>query len=257
MLLCYITDRRQFPGDAAARRRRLLDKIAEASRAGVNLIQLRERDLPAHDLESLARDAVDAVRQNPLCSGSSAMAGLGAFRRSATRILINSRADIALASGADGVHLRSDDISPAEVRALWRKVAVHAAKAEGSGVAPAPETGNRQLETPSHCLISVACHSVSDVELARAQGADIALFAPVFEKSGAPGVGLTALRDACRVVAGASMPVLALGGVTLANARACLQAGAAGIAAIRLFQENDVAEVVAALRALAETETRN
>ena len=228
MLLCYITDRRQFPGDEAARRHHLLEKIAEASRAGVDLVQLRERDLCARDLEELAREAVRAVRENPVCSGSSAGNPLGSFRRTATRILINSRLDIALASGADGVHLRSDDISPADVRLL--------------------ETGNRKLETAGRSLISTACHSSADIARARAEGADIALFAPVFEKSGTPGVGLAALQEACQAAEG--MPVLALGGVTVEKVRACLEAGATGIAAIRLFQENDAAEVAAALRQL-------
>ncbi len=229
MLLCYITDRRQFSGGEAARRHHLLEKIAEASRAGVDLVQLRERDLCARDLEELAHEAVRAVRENPVCSGSSAGKPLGSFRRTATRILVNSRLDVALVSGADGVHLRSDDISPVDVRALEHSL----------------ETGNRKLQT-ANCLISAACHSTADVARARAEGADIALFAPIFEKSGTPGVGLAALREACQ----AGIPVLALGGVTVQNARACLEAGAAGLAAIRLFQEHDAAEVVAALRQL-------
>ena len=78
------------------------------------------------------------------------------------------------------------------------------------------------------------------------------VFAPVFEKGGERGVGLEALRAACRASPDASpavtLPVLALGGVTLDNAQACLEAGAAGIAGIRLFQDNDVAEVEARLR---------
>ena len=81
------------------------------------------------------------------------------------------------------------------------------------------------------------------------------VFAPVFEKGGQRGVGLEALRAACRASPEASpavtLPVLALGGVTLDNAQACLEAGAAGIAGIRLFQGNDIAEVVSRLRAVA------
>ena len=77
--------------------------------------------------------------------------------------------------------------------------------------------------------------------------ATFAVFAPVFEKKDAPGnlpQGLEALTQACR----ARIPVLALGGVTLQNAQSCLQAGAAGIAAIRLFQENEISKVVGSLR---------
>jgi thiamine-phosphate pyrophosphorylase len=81
---------------------------------------------------------------------------------------------------------------------------------------------------------------------AETDGADLAVFAPVFEKKDAPGArptGLTQLQEACR----AKIPVLALGGVTLPNAPSCLAAGAAGIAGIRLFQENEIAQVVETL----------
>jgi thiamine-phosphate pyrophosphorylase len=93
----------------------------------------------------------------------------------------------------------------------------------------------------------VSCHSPADAARAGTNGATFAVFGPVFEKKEAPGsvpAGLETLRDACR----ADIPVLALGGITLNNVRSCLEAGAAGIAAIRLFQENEVAEVVRIVR---------
>ena len=96
-------------------------------------------------------------------------------------------------------------------------------------------------------MIGVSCHSLEEVEKAAEQGASFAVFAPVFEKKDAPSTpaaGLAHLRKACQ----AKIPVLALGGVTLSNARSCLDAGAAGIAAIRLFQENDIRAVVKQLR---------
>src|SRR5712691_9299931 len=99
-LLYYITDRSQFPGDERARRHALLAKVTEAARAGVDYIQLREKDLSARELETLARQAVAAVRENS----------------PSTRLLINSRTDVALAAGVDGVHLRADDVAPHEVR---------------------------------------------------------------------------------------------------------------------------------------------
>src|ERR1039457_5951173 len=99
-LLYYITDRSQFRCDECARRRDLLGKIAEAARAGVDYIQLREKDLRTRELEMLAREVVAIVRENS----------------SLTRLLINSRTDVALAAGADGVHLRADDVGPREVR---------------------------------------------------------------------------------------------------------------------------------------------
>ena len=107
-------------------------------------------------------------------------------------------------------------------------------------------------------FVAVSCHTSADIALAESHGADFAVFAPVFEKKGAPGTGLKALREACsrtarpdpKVEGGIvhSMPVLALGGVTLENTRACLDAGAAGIAGIRLFQQNDVRGAVDRLR---------
>ena len=84
---------------------------------------------------------------------------------------------------------------------------------------------------------------------AEADGATFAVFAPVFGKKDVPKVppaGLAQLHEACKV----KIPVMALGGVTLENAKSCLEAGAAGIAAIRLFQENNIAETVANLRRL-------
>lgn len=209
MLLCHITDRTRFPGDEGTRQHALLEKIAEASRAGVDLIQLREKDLPSRRLEALAHAAVRAVREN---SGEPA-----------TRLLINSRNDIALACGADGVHLRSADISPQDVRKIWI------------------DAGNF-----SRPLVTVSCHTVAEVASAASAGADYAIFAPVFEKkdSATMAAGLDHLRRACQQ----KIPVLALGGITLENAAACIYAGAAGIAAIRLFQENDGAKIVRQLR---------
>lgn len=220
VLLYYITDRTQFPGDEGERRRRLLAKIAEAARCGVDYIQLREKDLPARQLEALARQAVRLVRDTR--NGERE-----------TRLLINFRADVALASGAHGVHLPASDISPADVRAIWNRAAQDPA-------------GHRRLAT-GDCLVAVSCHATAEARLAESQGADFAVFGPVFEKRGTSqqGVGLEALRAACQLV---RMPVLALGGVTLENARACVEAGAAGVAGIRLFQENHAGSVVERLK---------
>jgi thiamine-phosphate pyrophosphorylase len=232
MFLYYITDRRQFPGSREEQRAALLGKISEAAGCGVDYIQLREKDLSAREQLQLAQDVLAAI------SAATAEAG---NRKLDTRLLINSRLDIALVSGAHGVHLRSDDISAAEARAVIAKA------------------GNWKPETRNF-LVAVSCHTPADVRRAASEGADLAVFAPVFEKSGRAGVGLEALRAACLETAmvhtpepssPAHIPVLALGGVTVENTRSCLQTGAAGIAAIRLFQENNVAEVVARLRKLA------
>ena len=215
MILLYITDRVQFAGDESARQGALLAKIAEAARCGVDLIQLREKDLPVRELEILARAAVRVVREN---------SALETEKRE-TRLLINSRTDVAITSGADGVHLRSNDISPSEVQKIWVR------------------GGQR-----TRALVSVSCHFAAEVARAAAEGADFAVSAPIFEKKDAPQArpaGLDGLREVCRQ----KIPVLALGGITIENARACLDAGAAGIAGIRLFQENDFAEVVRHLKA--------
>ena len=231
MLLYYITDRRQFPGDEPARRTALLNKIAEAARCGIDYIQLREKDLAGRELESLACAAVQVVRKN------------SAADKSATRILINSRTDLAIACAADGVHLTSNDVDPADVQSVWRGAGAPARVRTTSSASPelAPV---RERAVP---VIAVSCHSKEEVARAASSGADFAVFAPVFEKRDAPQVlpaGLEGLRDVCRQ----SIPVLALGGITLENATQCIDAGAAGIAAIRLFQENDIAGVVRRLR---------
>ncbi len=218
-LLYYITDRSQFLGDKSAQHRTLRAKVAEAARAGVDYIQLREKDLSPRELETLTRELLAIVRENPNYSDS-------------TRLLINSRTDVALAAEADGVHLRANDIAPHEVRRVLKAIAL-------SGRPPA----NPQF------LIASSCHTVADVARAASEAADFAVFAPIFGKSRSPATqpaGLDALRLACH----AKIPVLALGGVTIENASSCLNAGASGIAGIRLFQQNKIEEVVHALRPL-------
>ncbi|HLK06593.1 MAG TPA: thiamine phosphate synthase, partial [Candidatus Angelobacter sp.] len=195
--LYYITDRRQFPGDGLEQEQRLLAKIAECAAAGVEYIQLREKDLETRALEALAMKA---------------MAALGG---SGTQLLINSRTDVALACGAHGVHLPANDLAASEVRTIF------ACARKGEPV------------------IGVSTHSAAEVASAEAHGASFAVFGPVFEKSGtANREGLEQLRRICHRTEAAQprMPVWALGGITMKNAGQCAAAGAAGIAAIRLFQ---------------------
>jgi thiamine-phosphate pyrophosphorylase len=221
LLLYYITDRTQFPGTESQRRERLLKKISEAAVAGVDYLQLREKDLSGRELESLAKEAAQLIRES----------------RSNTGLLINSRTDVALAAEAHGVHLTSNDISPQDVRKIWREAQAH--------VQP---------------IIAVSCHTEAEVIAAesafdrvaadvhvRPAHADFVVFGPVFEKRGATETaGIDQLRQVCRH----RIPVLALGGVTTQNAHLCIEAGAKGIAGIRLFQENDVATLVRKLRGL-------
>jgi thiamine-phosphate pyrophosphorylase len=210
--LCYITDRRQFPGGDEEQQRRLLGRISECAAAGVDFVQLREKDLSPRALEELAHKAIVVIPAG-----------------SPTRLLVNSRIDVALACGAHGVHLPAHDISPSEARVIWSRAGKAAA------------------------VIGASAHSVDEAALAEAHGADFAVFGPVFEKDGrANPQGLEQLRRACNRPQHAEMPMplLALGGVTLGNAQLCLNAGAAGLAGIRLFQEHDVAETVRTLRSL-------
>ena len=214
MILYYITDRTQFPGSDAEQRRALLARIAKAGQAGIDFIQLRERDLSARELQQLATAAMETLRSAP-----------------ATRLLVNSRTDVALAVGAHGVHLRADDITAAEARGIWLRA------------------------TKAKPIMAVSCHRVEEVALAEAHGADFAVLGPIFEKvdAAAAPLGLGALRAAAQRPAGAAeaMPVLALGGVTLSNAAECIAAGAMGMAGIRVFQEGDIKDTAAKLRALA------
>jgi len=197
-----------LPGRERERRERLLDRIEEAAHCGIDYVQLREKDMPSRDLEELASEAAKRVRA---ASGN-------------TRLLINSRTDIALAASADGVHLRSKDVSPEDVRRIWSQAA--------GTVKP---------------VIARSCHSIAEVAAAQESGSDFIVFSPVFEKKGSantPAAGLEMLRAACR----AQVPVLALGGISPRNAALCVQAGAKGIAGIRLFQEGNLVSSVAALR---------
>lgn len=198
MIRYAITSRLHFPGDEARRQEALVEQCARWAAEGIEMIQLREKDLPAGALAGLARSILAVIS-----AGN-------------TKLLINSRADVAVASGAHGVHLTAahGELRPAQVRHLYSE-AGH----------PAP-------------VVSVSCHTLDEVKQARANHADAILFAPVFGKSIAgevitPAAGLDTLRKAC--TAAAPIPVYALGGVTPENAPSCIEAGAAGVAGIRLF----------------------
>ncbi len=200
MLRYAITSRALFPGDESAKQAELLRQAFHWVRDGFDYIQLREKDLSADALAILASEILEAI------SATS----------TPTRLLINSRADVAVATGAHGVHLPAapDALTPAEVRGLY-----------ASAKLPAP-------------IVSVSCHTLFEVERARANQADLILFAPVFEKqlvSGQhlEGQGAGRLREACAMAS--PIPVFALGGVTRQNAAACIAAGASGVAGIRLF----------------------
>jgi thiamine-phosphate pyrophosphorylase len=217
-ILCYVTDRRilplENPGDASEA---LLPKIAAVAAAGIDWIQIREKDLSGKDCAALTREAVQRAEQ------------VAAGGANAARILVNDRLDAALSEGAGGVHLGEHSLPLVEARRL---------------------TDSR--ERGKDFLIGVSCHSLEAAKVAERGGANYIFFGPVFATPskaafGAP-QGLARLAELCRSV---SLPVLAIGGVTLENAASCLAAGAMGIAAIRLFQDaRDLKPLVQSLRKL-------
>ena len=215
--LYYITDRRQLAPADPQSDERLETRILRAARAGVDYIQLREKDLSSRTLEELAYEAMAAIEEAHRDANSR------------TRLLINGRVDIAIACGAAGVHLPSENaMSPDDARVAFDKAGVRSP------------------------VIAVSCHSADDVARAASRGADFAVFGPVFGKGPdavherVESAGIDALRRACAASLG--MPVFALGAVTVQNAAECLRAGARGIAGIRLFQQDDVATTIEELR---------
>jgi thiamine-phosphate pyrophosphorylase len=194
----FVTDRRRFGLSVDE----LVARAGAVARAGVDVIQVRERDLSDRELAALVRAVVVAA------SGTTA------------RVIVNDRADIALVAGACGVHLRGDSAPASRVRAL-------ADVAADAGPASQP---------PDRFLIGRSVHSLVDVDAAIADGgADYLLFGTVFPSEGKPGgpaAGLEALQAVC---VRSAVPVIAIGGITEERAALVQQAGAAGFAAIGLF----------------------
>ncbi len=189
-LFYYITDRKRLHG------RSLLGCICRAIEWGVDFIQIREKDLEDRDLFELTRRV------------------LGAARGSKCRVLVNGRADIALAAGAHGVHLPSTGFQVSDIRE-W---------------------------LPAGLLIGVSVHTMPEIRRAYAQRADYLLLGHLFPTesklgSGLP-VGLRRLRKAC---SSASVPILGLGGIKPDLIESVLEMGAAGVAGIGLFQDAKIA----------------
>jgi thiamine-phosphate pyrophosphorylase len=196
--LLAISDRVSL-GDLGIERADWLRALGEG---GIGAVQLREKDLDDRDLYALARLA------RPLLPPPA-------------RLLVNGRLDVALAAGADGVHLPADGVPAAALRARF-----------GPGV-----------------LIGRSAHSVAEVERARDDGADYATFGPVYAT---PGKGApTGVGELARAAA-SGLPVYALGGVTLERFGELAAAGAAGVAAIRLFQTTSIPHLTELARAARE-----
>lgn len=210
-ILCYVTDRHTLADPAA-----LIPQIARAAAAGVDWIQIREKDLGTREL-------LDVV--------SAAMSTVGEAFGARARIIVNDRLDVALAARAAGVHLGEYSMPVAAV-SRWRE----------DGTAP------------KEFLIGASCHSLESALAAERDGADYIFFGPVFATPskaafGAP-QGLGRLAEVCSEV---RIPVLAIGGITAENARDCVSAGAAGIAAIHMFhQVRDLPALVSHIRSMAK-----
>jgi thiamine-phosphate pyrophosphorylase len=199
-LLYLITDRRAFLRSAEITHddlpRLQLEVIAIAAQAGCQLIQIREKDMSAKTLGDFARAAVEFARPH------------------GARVLVNDRLDVAMAAGADGVHLRASSIPVREVRAV------------------AAQRGLNDF------MIGVSTHSIAEARLAEEGGADFIVCGPVYDTPskrafGAP-LGLERFAEICGAV---KIPTLALGGINLSNYREPLRRGAAGVAAIGLFAD--------------------
>jgi thiamine-phosphate pyrophosphorylase len=191
---CLVTDRRRLcPGarSFADARRGLVEQARRAAADGIDLIHVRERDLAAADLAALVADVVAVTRG------------------SATRVVVNDRIDVALACGADGVHLRADSVPVAEARRLL----------------PAPR------------LVGRSVHSVQ--EAIAASDADYLIAGTVFpsasKSTGPLAAELLGIEGLRAIVNASAVPVLAIGGITPDRIDSVLAAGAAGIAAIGLF----------------------
>jgi thiamine-phosphate pyrophosphorylase len=179
---------------------RLFALVGACVLARISLVQLREKQMRPRVLYELTRRAADLTR------GSD------------TRLLVNDRVDIALAAGADGVHLTTRSLDPLVVRDI----------------------------APRNFLIGTSTHSLEEARAAGASDADFAVFGPIFDTPskrayGAP-LGLEALREATHAVA--PFPLIALGGITRANIPQVIAAGARGVAAIRLFSDESELDAV-------------
>jgi thiamine-phosphate pyrophosphorylase len=187
-----------------------------AVQAGVDWVQIREKDMPARELADLVRGVRDAIRAEDALASA-------AGTHVVPRVVVNDRLDVALAAGAAGVHLGRESVNVRDL-VKWCR------------------SGNAALEF----MIGVSCHSIEEAREAESAGANHILFGPVFETPskrafGEP-QGLARLAEVCGAV---PIPVIAIGGVDEVNAQDCVRAGAGGIAAIRMFQEASDARVLA------------
>lgn len=208
-ILCYVTDQNSLPASENLSAAQLLDRIRDAITAGVNWIQIREKDLPTRALLGLAQSAIQASEAlNPIRPDRGG-------ESNPTKVIVNDRLDIAVAVAAAGVHLGSKS-APVREAVSWC----------------------RRGNAPSGFLIGASCHTVGEVCEAENAGVSYVIFGPVFDTPSklafGPPAGIVQLSAVCAAV---RIPVLAIGGIDGQNAGECIRSGAAGIAAIRMFQD--------------------
>jgi thiamine-phosphate diphosphorylase len=192
--LTLVTDRRRLPGQ------NLAGIVRAAALAGIDFVQLREKDLDGGALLALARELLAVV------------AGTG------TRVLVNTRLDVAVAAGAWGVQLPEEGLPTAAVRSAYPAL-----------------------------VVGASCHSLEAALRAEGEGASFVVLGPIFPTPGkeARALGLDVLE---RVAGRLAIPVHAIGGMDATTVRLAVAAGAAGVAAIRPFLDTPAAEAVGALR---------
>ncbi|HEV8591107.1 MAG TPA: thiamine phosphate synthase [Pyrinomonadaceae bacterium] len=201
-LLYLITRGEAGPANFSQKKKEILDIVRAAVDAGVNLIQIREKDLEGRQLFEIVLAAVE------IAAGSK------------TLILASERFDVAIAAGAHGVHLPARALASATVRKI----------------------------VPGGFLIGVSTHNAGEIESAVSGEADFVTFGPIFDSSGkGPPVELDELSKICKQFP--DLPVIALGGINETNLNATIDAGAAGIAAIRLLNDPvTLAEIAARVK---------
>jgi thiamine-phosphate pyrophosphorylase len=218
-ILCYVTDRKGLAAADNDQNEALLNRISMAAAAGIDWIQIREKNLSSKELSSLTREAVGQTKQINERNGMR------------SRIIVNDRLDVSLSEHTGGVHLGEQSLPVHDV-CNW--------------LAAKPDLPERDK-----FLVGASCHSVQAAVSAARDGADYIFFGPIFATPSKAAFGdpqgIHRLAEVCSAVA---ISVLAIGGITRDNASDCFAAGAAGIAAIRLFQDTkNLARLVTDLRA--------
>jgi len=215
-ILCYVTDRRSLPLSTSSDAHHLLvDNVVRAAAAGVDWIQLREKDYSGKEWTQLLTESLQRVH------------AAGA----ATRIFVNDRVDVALAYGAGGVHLSENGIPVTDACRL--RDDFFSANPPGRDF-----------------LIGVSCHSLGAALGAARGGADYIYFSPIYNTPSKANYGPPqGIERLARICAAVKIPVIAIGGITAENAKECVEAGTAGVAAIRLFQDSgELNSIVQGLR---------